>query len=234
LIPAHGAQGQVAPVLGVGWTLSFEMFFYVLFACALMLRIDLIRFLTPIMLGLAFIGLFHRDTWPAVSVLMNPLLLEFLAGVWIGRAVYQRTRIPSALSAVLGMAGLVTIMVVPQGDFPGSRVLGWGICSVLIVQAAVMLEDSFGEWLPGWVLRVGDASYSLYLIHLLVLSKVAWALLRLRVLTPGVVSRREEMIMIVLCLLCTVPAAFVCYRWVELPLNGFLQRKMGLRKVQVQ
>ena len=86
-VPFRNSLGAVQPVLMVGWTLSFEMLFYLLFACALALRISEVRLLAPAMVALAAIGLWHGNIDPAIGVLASPLLLEFLAGVLIGRAV---------------------------------------------------------------------------------------------------------------------------------------------------
>ena len=39
-IPYRNSQGDIAPVLAVGWTLSFEMLFYLLFALALKWKVE--------------------------------------------------------------------------------------------------------------------------------------------------------------------------------------------------
>ncbi len=39
-LPTHNIDGKVQPLLGVGWTLLFEMLFYLLFTLALFLRVN--------------------------------------------------------------------------------------------------------------------------------------------------------------------------------------------------
>ena len=67
-----------------------------------------------------------------------------------------------------------------------------------------MLEDRFGKSVPRWALLLGDASYSLYLSHLLVMSMAGALLVRLHVLTLGVTDRRYKAITIFVCVILSV------------------------------
>src|SRR5271168_1999681 len=79
-IPARDAAGFIRPVLPVGWSLNFELFFYALFAVALALRLSPL-WLTPVLAGVAAAGSFYTPTWPAPLILANGMVLEFAAGV---------------------------------------------------------------------------------------------------------------------------------------------------------
>jgi exopolysaccharide production protein ExoZ len=54
-LPTRNSDGNVFPLLGVGWTLNFEMLFYLLFALALSLRASVFKFVCT--------GLFIRSSW---------------------------------------------------------------------------------------------------------------------------------------------------------------------------
>ena len=222
-IPYRSSLGTIQPPLLVGWTLSYEMFFYLLFAGALAMRKSPIRILTPVMILLAIVGLFHQDRWPAISVLADPRLLEFLAGVWLGQAVAKGVRVNPWLSGTLGLVGLVAITCLR--DLPGGHVIWFGIPAVLLVQAAVMLEGRIGRLWPRWSLALGDASYSLYLSHLLVFTALFKIVARTHLLAPGGARMRDEAFLIVGTLLCCVLVSMLVYRWVEKPMNRYLRRR---------
>jgi exopolysaccharide production protein ExoZ len=206
------------------------MFFYFLFAAALALRISVVRFLAPIMVTLVIVGRFHQPTWPTVAVLANPLLLEFLAGILLGYAVLQGVRLQWQIAALLGVIGLVAIPILPLPDGLLFRILLWGVPALLIVLSGVMLEDRFGKSVPRWALLLGDASYSLYLSHLLVMSMAGSLLVRLHVLTPGVTDRRYKAITVLVCMTLSIFGSLLVYWWIENPMNKALRRRLRLRQ----
>ena len=229
-IPYRNSLGVINPLLVVGWTLTFEMFFYLLFAAALGLRINVVRFLTPLMVVLAVVGMFRQRSWPAITVLASPLLLEFLAGVLLGYAVVRGFEMRWELAAGLGVVGLAAIAVVRAPETYTMRVVVWGLPAVLIVLSAAMLEDRFGGLVPRWAQLLGDASYSLYLFHLLILSAVGVLLVRMHVLTMGVVHRRDEVVTVLACMSAGIFASLLLYWWVENPLNKALRRRLRVRQ----
>lgn len=209
--------------MSVGWTLFFEMFFYALFACALALRISEFRFLAPLMIGLVAIGSLRTADWPAVTVLASPLLLEFLAGVAIAKAVTRKQIVPSWLSLPLGIIGTATLLLAPSSFMDAMGGLIRETCAVLVVLALVMYEakSACSPW--RFLLLVGDASYSLYLSHLLLFALLTKAAVKLGLLSMG----KTLPILEVLCVApSAVPAVYLSmglYRWVEQPLAKVLR-----------
>ncbi len=186
-MPADGAEalatalllpGHAARVITPAWTLSFEMFFYLAFAAALLL---------PRRAGLGLLGAFFLagialgqagalgESAPA-RLAGSPLLLEFLAGIGIALAL-QRRRLaarlsrPAALRAMLWGA-LALFLLSPLADRAGlPAVLHMGVPALLLVAWAVFAEAG-GRLGPAvrWLSRFGSGSYALYLIHILVLA----------------------------------------------------------------
>ncbi|WP_158942191.1 acyltransferase [Granulicella sp. S190] len=219
-LPHAGPDGVIQPLVGPGWTLSYEMFFYLLFAAALAFKIAPIRFLTPLLILLAAIGALRGPGWHPVTTLLDPFLLEFLAGVWLAYAAKNRFTIPPWLSAALGLIGFAVIFFIPQGEFYGSRTLAWGIPALLIVQAAIFLEPQLNPRIPRWMLEVGDASYSLYLGHILIIAAVARLLISTHIAT-------RQTTMTLLCLAVALPLSILVYRLVERPLTLAIGRATG-------
>lgn len=211
-IPTVNERGVMLPLLEPGWTLNYEMLFYTVMALAMLLKGQTARLVG---IGAALVGLialrpFASEDGPALFRLTSPILLEFLAGVALAVVLpYLKWR------GLLGVAGLVAavlfaLLVSPSFD---QRTISLGVPAALIVGAVVCLEG----WMPriGTLKLLGDASYSLYLVHLLVAVPVLW-------LFAGV---GKGWPLFVLLVGCAVAGGVACYRWIERPLMGATSRE---------
>ena len=162
-IPAEnpGGYGQY-PTLNVGWTLNYEMFFYLLFSLVFLVRQQhrvllvaaALLLVSEVLTRAGLLNHFYR----------NNIVYEFLLGIGIG-VLYRRGWVAQGLwlpLAILLLAG-VAIHYLDASR----RLLHWGLPSALIVLACVSLEPYFkGNRL---LKALGDSSYSVYLVHVLVL-----------------------------------------------------------------
>ena len=230
LIPTHSPAGVIQPILAPGWTLSYEMFFYLCFAAALYLRRNVPITLTLTLTALAIVGIFHTDTWPAVTTLFSPLLLEFLAGLWLGRALQTGRLLPAGIAAPLAALAAATLLVLPSPP-PSYQRLEWSICGILLVHAAVACESKL-TFIPRWTLLLGDASYSLYLTHAPALGLYNFLLKRAHVLVPHRIRVEDEAITLFVSLTLSAAVGVGCYLLVESPMNDAIRKLMHLRPVQ--
>lgn len=169
---------QTYPLLQVGWTLNYEMFFYALFGCCLLLRAQH-RVMAVILLlgGLVTLGVMLPSEQPIWMVYTNPLLLEFMAGVVIGYIFTSSWRPDAAfgygmvLLSVFAYAGLNHELLV---DTSAARSLSFGVPAALLITGLTTIERASG--MPGisWLHRLGDASYAIYLSHVFVLGGLRW------------------------------------------------------------
>ena len=151
-----------SPALGVGWSLCFEMLFYGAFALALAgwKRTILSLFVACLLIGsVTQVAL----TW----FLGSPLILEFLAGVLIARMrPPERLAIPLLFLGFLGFAAApLDHYLYVLGPPAFIRVLYWGVPAALIVYGARGLERLFARKAFDVPVKLGDASYSIYLFH---------------------------------------------------------------------
>ena len=215
-IPSFDRAHVPVPLLQVGWTLNFEMMFYLLFAAALALEASPLRFLPPVLGTLAAVGWREHPAWPAWTALASPLVLEFLFGVviaWLAR----RERLPGGwFGALLLAVGFAAVCLLPMAR--GARVVYWGLPAAAIMAGVVGLEDAVGRRLPRWLLEAGNASYAVYLVHLPVI-----ALLWPRLARHGGTGGRLAAEMIVLSLVLCLGAGEAVHRLVELPLMRLLR-----------
>jgi len=167
-VPAvHPHFGGVAPLYTLGWTLNYEMFFYLIFGLSLFVqsRSARLALLVAIFALLVLSRAIFAPPGPILSTYTNPIMLEFLAGVALAAGVPWLKRCPAAIGGVVIVAALAWLLNVILSDAPPSRILAYGIPAALIVAGALTLEPR-ARAKPIWLcLLLGDASYSIYLAH---------------------------------------------------------------------
>ena len=180
-IPHLDPKGLPFPTLPPGWTLDYEMIFYLIFAAALLAPIRRRGGIVIAALGgLVAAGFFFPDT--AYYLGANPMLLQFAAGVGLGMAL-RRGALPSAAWGAGLMAGsLLVWLLVQEGRLFTEllRPLVWGLPATMLVAGALCIEAArrppkrLGPVARAG-LALGDASFSIYLFHLPATAVIAHA-----------------------------------------------------------
>lgn len=171
------------PLLGVGWTLIHEVSFYIIVSFALFFG-QFGRWLfgfawsAVVIVGSSFAS--GEKAGPVTLLIFSPFSLTFILGYFLG-LINENNRSLSRSSVMLigaaALAGVVWVMpgYVPSGVYPhnGSfgRFIYFGLPVTLIVAAFVYMERYYVINAP-ILRRIGDASYSVYLIHLPIVSAV--------------------------------------------------------------
>jgi exopolysaccharide production protein ExoZ len=169
------SSGGLWPVLVQGWTLNYEMFFYVVFAACLALPR---RFLLPAMVlvfvGLVVIGFAVESSNPLFVTYTRPIILEFVAGMLIGR-LWLAGWVPNVwASAVLIVGALASFALIGILRLPFDEwTCGPLACALVFGTAALETRGRVPRLKLPAVL--GDASYSIYLWHTFAISVVAKA-----------------------------------------------------------
>ena len=165
-------------LIGVSWTLVYEVYFYLVFATALLLgsmRVSVVGS-TAAIIGLALAG-GVMPVGTLQSFLANPIALEFCMGLWLAWAF---ARWPARgcwpIGWPSGLAGIVLLATAPiftaHPDTTGldglPRVLAWGLPATLVV-AACLRAGPPRTSLTRFAVLLGEASYALYLTHVFVI-----------------------------------------------------------------
>lgn len=216
---------NAASIIGPAWTLSYEMFFYFCFAAAR--SFGLTRGI--ILLGLGFgtaiaVGLAWNPTHPVPHLMTNSLLLEFLLGCVAGW-LYVHRQLPLRWGWWLfGTAVALFVGGLAIGYERLPTVVVWGAPSLLLVLAVVCLEARGGASRTIRVLgRLGDSSYVLYLIHVLIIALA----LHFASIVPATSGIDPALIAIVLAGLALVTGE-VLHRSLERPLLLWLNPRRSL------
>ena len=176
-IPTTDTVGVIQPVLGVGWTLNYEMLFYVVFAVAMLWRRAVgIPFVFVTLLTLVLLGqVVPAGTSDLLSFWSNPITIEFLFGILLGIGLERGQRLGLAPAVMLGVVGLALLWLASTEEWidPPLRWLAVGLPAMLIVAAAAFGPQP-SQSPPVRLLRLGgDASYALYLSHPFTINVVA-------------------------------------------------------------
>jgi peptidoglycan/LPS O-acetylase OafA/YrhL len=163
----HPTLGLVAPVYTLGWTLNFEMFFYLLFGLCLFVPWPRVRFalLAAIFLALVAAGQLLQPYSPIVRTYVDPIMLEFLAGVMLAIASPLLMRCGTAAGLLLMAAAVAWVAGAYGYGLVLERIVSHGIPAVTAVAGALMIEPAVRARPSRLGLMLGDASYSIYLAH---------------------------------------------------------------------
>jgi exopolysaccharide production protein ExoZ len=212
-----GSNQQIWPIVVPGWTLNYEMFFYLMFAVSMIFKSRL-RVLSTIFIGLVIVGaIFEPFQNPLMVTYTHPLFLEFLAGMIIYRLWKNRQITPSIFMSIL-LIGIGLFCVFQQGEkgyFDYSRLLG----SALIVLGC--LNASVLSWRNDLLLKVGNASYSIYLSHILVVPLVYGVIKQLPLHLDSLLTFS---LYILFSMVASIVIGHFVYRLVEMPLLVWMKR----------
>jgi exopolysaccharide production protein ExoZ len=169
-IPYRDSMSRIVPINGVGWTLNFEMFFYALFALAIVLpRGAAVPAVCATLAAAVAAGLAFQPQYAPLQFWSDPIILEFGFGMLIAIAFLRKWRMPGMLCIVLFVAaGTAVFFSAPRMVPSGQRVVVWGIPAAIMVAAAALGPQSRKNWATDIAVALGNSSYSIYLLHPLV------------------------------------------------------------------
>ena len=202
------------PILANGWTLNYEMFFYALFALSLAAPRRVRLPVLGVTLGsLVVIGrVFGPFSSPLASFYSSPLLLEFVAGMILAHGwLRDGWRIGLTLSLLLIVFGFYCM-----GALHSRPVIMGGA----FIAVAGCLNPRICAIQNRPLLELGNASYSIYLIHQFVLEALAWPWTRL---FPRITWVSSVFFVALALVLCAV-AGWLCYRFIEHPMTTQLRK----------
>jgi len=159
------------PLIGVSWTLSYEVFFYLIFAATLVFRSRAVSaLLSTVVITAATLTAIRLPDGLFTLFLSDPVMLEFCFGLLLALAYSRGLRATSVLWMVPGFLLIITATLVfdPRILQMWStivRPLAWGLPSVVVLAGFLAVVPSRRSW-TRFAMLMGDASYSIYLTHL--------------------------------------------------------------------
>ena len=222
LYPSH-----VLPMVMVGWTLIHEVYFYLVFTLFLWFVPEKHIIKILILWGVLII-IFHsilNINSSFLNIIVHPLTLEFIFGAVLGKLFLNNIKLQfkTSLLLFLGLFSLLVSLYVfsinnyeePQGWM---RVLIFGTTALILVAISIYLEKNNKQY-PKFLIKIGDASYSIYLSHILTLSAIGhlWKFFSSDTIL-------DNIIMLPILLACTVFVGLLSYFYIEKPLLRMSRR----------
>jgi len=225
--------GHTFPVFDLGWTLNYEMFFYAMFGIAVMLpRRRAVAAVAAMLLIVVAAGSAIPEGQVALHFWTRPIIIDFGLGMGVGLASAEGVRLPRTLRLVLALTALALLVLDPTRLFQGAlgttvangwpRVVFAGIPATALLAAATLGPEPRLRAPLVPFMHIGDASYSLYLLHpvaLIVLEKLAQKLPAVRLL-PGAV-------LVPITVLAAIALALAAFRWGERPMTARIARYLN-------
>lgn len=171
-VPFVKSNGLYQPILFVGWTVNYEMFFYMTLAVAVLINKRRAALLgaTIMLTIMATCSLFAKSSAIA-RFYSDPVLFECLLGLVAYYCVRSAARrITPATKLVLLVLAVVALVLLPAiegfgllGSWP--LVLRFGPLSFVLICSACLLAFSGADIKARLLVLLGDASYAMYLVH---------------------------------------------------------------------
>jgi exopolysaccharide production protein ExoZ len=226
-VPVAAPGGAIQPIHVVGWTLNYEMFFYVLFAAAIVFpRRIAIGALIAAIVGFVAAGKLVPPTMDTITFWSRPIMLNFVVGLLLGLAYLKGIRLPRMVAGAMIAAAALLFWREIGEPFPSAweRILVYGLPSALLLAGA-----SLGDFAPApkeirGLAVMGDASYALYLLHPLVL----WAC-RMIALRLGIPVGAAPWIYAAVVMAAAIAVSLIANRFFDQPVTGWLRKRYASR-----
>ena len=230
LLPGH------TMVNGVSWTLTYELFFYALFSLAFFIPNKRIAFSLSILYGVVLVVIpllgYHTangNYW--MNLLVFPMNVEFIMGVLAAVIIPYLSKALSIPLVITGSIIFLTSAILSNEGFYLSadsfnRVVLFGIPSFLLITGLVKYELSKNITVHNVLLSLGEASYSLYLLHLPLVVAGIRIIARFNIENNIIL---HGLLFVLIGIICFTSILF--YQWVEKPLirrlNGQYKKPAG-------
>lgn len=202
-------------ILGVSWTLQFEMVFYAVFALLIVNKL----------LGLAVISLwltsvilqqFVATSGPMMPVIFSAFTLQFFMGC-IAAHIILKTQARFGLTPLIfGACYLIGIWIVELAGYLDGygkyARLHYGAAFMLMVIGIVGVEQKYSVKMPSMLMTLGQASYSIYLSHLF-FSGIYFKLFEVF----GVFEYLNISLAALIIIVLTSYSSILLSKWIEIP-----------------
>lgn len=208
---SRNAEGVVETFYGVGWTLNFEMFFYLVFAMAIWINVKPLYFASAVLVTCIVLSYFREENWPAITFLFDTIVINFVWGLVIAECRHRGLAVKFIPAVAFVIFGITFVFFPPHVDL-------FGIQYLALVAGVVFLEPMLRGRLAQLLIFGGDSSYSLYLVHPTVGAVVAIALKKI-----GISS--SLFAITVICTVCFIISSII-YVLFEKPVTTYLKNKL--------
>ena len=225
-----------SPILGQGWTLRFEMFFYFAMYLSLLFVKNkkyssyvCIAFIVIFLSGFQII----KPNNYMLNYFNNGLLFEFVYGVllfkcyeYVKAKKYKVNNVlkisMSMLMAIIGYGSMV-FFDITHIHVTGLRHIDYGIPSLLLAAALLTLENNIKDTkVMRGVVKIGEASFVMYLVHYHIVIFFS------RCIFNNIISAKNifiiELVKIAIAFIMTIIISIIIYEGIDKPIQKQLKK----------
>lgn len=229
-IPFDIGDGILQPLLRIGWTVNCEMFFYLLFGISSRISHRYRGLIcSGTLAGLVLLCCLLPVNWAPLTFYGDPVMLDFILGILCYYAVrelyrlYTMNKLPGMVSYIclfLALALFAYLILTKHhiNVLGFRRLLYWSLPAFAIVLAA--FTAGFFLTMPTWSVKLGDISFSLYLIHYYPI------LLIDRKICDFSQANTTSVIVAVLSILLVILLAYASWYLIERKFTGWLKKRL--------
>jgi peptidoglycan/LPS O-acetylase OafA/YrhL len=218
LLPSH-----TPPLLGIAWTLQYEIVFYLVFAVLILNRAAGIA-LCLLWLAWIAIGTIVPDPTGLPPSIYGIYNLEFFAGMAAARILATRRLTRPLPILAVGLAGFAAAALAEDlgwlNGYANPARFAYGVPAAMIVLGAAAADRARLIALPSFLRTLGAASYSIYLFQFIFIG-IAWHLLA----TAGADRGAPAAVIFSILAACGVGGGILMSRRIEYPLMRRLRRR---------
>jgi len=211
LLPLASSENYL---VGVGWTLHYEFIFYILFAFGLLLT----RALGNIAVGSVILFSVYYSSFISMEGMgyiahsfLNDIFIEFALGMLLFHIINNLKRFHISLSLLSIAIGLLQFYYLHTGgSFTGVHHIDTGMSAFLICFGVISLEYFLVKKEIKLLTKLGDASYSLYLLHPFVLVAVVMLNDRFQDSIP-----QNQTFLIIMMLIASLIGGYISHKYIE-------------------
>jgi len=211
LLPLSSTQNYL---VGVGWTLHYEFLFYILFSFGLLLsqKIGNIMVTLAIITSLLFSIFFPMEGLNYIyHTFLNDIFIEFALGMLLFHLINNIKRVSMPFSITLIGIGIFQFYYLHTGgSFTGVHHIDTGMSAFLICFGVISLEYFWIKRECKLLTTLGNASYSIYLLHPFILVAVVMINDKLQNILP-----KNQIFLIFLMLISSLIGGYFSYIFIE-------------------
>jgi|SRR6185437_6983821 len=219
----NSTSHRFEPIIGQGWTLNYEMFFYALFALSLTWPKRSSVYVLSMIVTIVAVGAVGHPEFFLGSYYTDAIIAEFGVGVLLAKAYLAEQERPWLLPLCFACSAIASPFSFLYGDH---RAIYFGIPAFAVVSGALLLERRI-PFTNRAMLELGDASYCLYLIHGIVIG----ACLRIAEKFFSIDGALVNLGFMAVVVVIAQTVAIGVYQYVERPALYWIRTKTGKRGV---
>jgi len=159
-------------VLPISWSLSYELYFYFLFLATFLFSVERLNIIIPIFF-ITILSLVLLSNYTNIlenSFFYSHFILEFFAGVLL--YIYKDRVIKIWLLPIIILISIISYYYGVEYELKNGlyRVLSFGTGALTLVWTFLILEEFKIYQANKYFVLLGDASYTIYLSHLVLIS----------------------------------------------------------------